>query len=93
MLTLISRRGSCAILLNYALELPRKIGKRTIVNAAINPCVASTWLRKRRFRVEAFCEARLREANVLPPQRHAAGPTPGRYVPRELEQWVHGPFH
>ena len=77
-------------LLNYALELPRKIGigNRTVRNPAINPCVASTWLLKRRVRVEAWCEACLREANVLPAQRRPAGRIPGRYMPRELAQWA-----
>lgn len=91
---LLKARELCD-LVNYVLGLPERIGSRTIVRAAIHPCVVSGWqIKPTRRQVESWCDRQLVDAGIIPPKypSRRGGRKPGAHVPRELLAWASPAF-
>lgn len=85
------KRSQLTDLVNYALELPVRLGYRgAIVHPAIDRCVVESWPRKRRDQVQIWSELQLRKDGIfgpIPPR--GVGRRPGcSGIPPEVERWV-----
>ena len=78
-------------LANFALELPQKIGQRTVLRPRMEPWVTYSWNGDIRFHVETWLDARLRDVGLgprVPEGRGPGGAPSGRMMPREIVPWV-----